>query len=198
MQVYYALYVNRENQTVKKKPLFLITLGYFALGIINIHLALTALICMALPFILLYRSGKKQWCHGYCPRADFFSLIKAKGKGKKAPSWLISPKARNGILSYFCVNLMLITTSTWMVALGKIAPIEKIRLFIVFELPLVLPQLVELGDVPQAITHLAYRFYSVMISSTLLGLILTLFFKPKTWCAVCPVSTMSSRIQRVL
>ncbi|MDD4451101.1 MAG: 4Fe-4S binding protein, partial [Sphaerochaeta sp.] len=56
--------------------LFYITLAYFALGIISILFANLALLCMALPFILLAKAKKKLWCQTYCPRA---SLLNAAG-----------------------------------------------------------------------------------------------------------------------
>lgn len=39
--------------------LFLLVLTYFALGFVNIHFAILGLICMILPFILLFRNRKK-------------------------------------------------------------------------------------------------------------------------------------------
>lgn len=38
--------------------LFLLVLTYFALGFVNIHFAILGLVCMMLPFILLFRNRK--------------------------------------------------------------------------------------------------------------------------------------------
>ncbi len=173
---------------------FWITAVYFLLGFVNITLALSALACMILPFAMAAKTGKKTWCRGYCPRADFLKLFSRISKRKAMPLWMRGVNIRNGILTYFCMNLMLILFSTYMVSQGQMAPIERVRLFIAFELPFAMPQMFPIPGVSDTLLHFSYRMYSVMISSTILGLILSLLYKPATWCAVCPVSTMTDRM----
>lgn len=109
---------------------------------------------------------------------------------------MIGSKARRVVLGYFCMNILFITMSTIAVATGRIEPIEKIRLLIILELPWNLPQLIDFGSIPVWISHLSYRFYSVMLTSTLLGLGFALLYKPRTWCAVCPVGSMTGNLIR--
>ncbi|WP_330694079.1 4Fe-4S binding protein [Lacrimispora sp.] len=40
----------------------------------------------------------------------------------------------------------------------------------------------------------AFGFYSVMLTSTVLGLITMLLFKPRSWCVYCPMGTMTQGI----
>jgi len=172
--------------------LFLITLLYFSLGFVSILFGLLAGLCMVIPFILLARYKRKVWCSTYCPRA---SLLMQTGTHKKT-----LPLARqfsNGTLKkamlwYFGLNLLFITGSTIQVAMGNMASMEFIRLFIV--IPLVpLLQLITVGA-PPALMHLSYRLYSMMLSSTLLGLALARIYRPRIWCAICPVGTISNEL----
>jgi LPXTG-motif cell wall-anchored protein len=47
--------------------LFLLVVTYFALGFINIHFAILGLVCMLLPFILLFRNRKKPGVKAIAP-----------------------------------------------------------------------------------------------------------------------------------
>jgi hypothetical protein len=178
----------------KNKAVFSIfTILFFMLGFVNIYFSYLALGCMILPFILLTGKKKNVWCHGICPRADYLSLFRFFNLGFKAPKWLFSEKMKNNIFMYFCLNLMFITMSTIMVASGNMAPIDKVRLFIAFQLPWDMPQLLVLQYYNPLLEHIAFRLYSLMLSSTILGTLLAVVYKPKTWCVVCPVKTLSTK-----
>lgn len=180
--------------TYNKKLLFsLFTILYFILGFINIYFAYLAIACMIIPFILLFNKSKNIWCTGICPRADYLSLFRFNNFGIKAPKWLFGIKMKNNILVYFCINILFITLSTYMVFSGRMEPIDKIRLFIVFQIPINMPQvLIFPVDSPVSL-HLSFRLYSLMLSSSILGTFLAILFKPKTWCVICPVKTISTR-----
>jgi len=179
---------------LKKNSLFWITMIYFILPFINITFAMSALLCMFFPFYLAARTKKKAWCQGICPRADFLDLFKKRSLKKLRPAWMKGNFLRDGILTYFCINIMLISLSTYMVSQGDSAPIDKIRLFIVFQLPWGLPQIINWTGISPALLHFSYRMYSIMLSSTILGVIFALLYKPRTWCTVCPVNTMTGRM----
>ena len=40
----------------------------------------------------------------------------------------------------------------------------------------------------------AFGFYSVMLTSTTLGMITMVLFKPRSWCVYCPMGTMTQLI----
>ena len=44
------------------------------------------------------------------------------------------------------------------------------------------------------VAQLAFGFYSVMLTSTVLGLITMVLFKPRSWCVYCPMGTMTQLI----
>ena len=171
--------------------LFLITLLYFALGFVSILFGLLAIFCMTIPFILLARYKKKVWCSTYCPRASLLLQAGTKRKTRKIPSQFSNGQLKKVMLWYFGLNLLFITGSTIQVALGNMASMEYIRLFIA--IPLVpLPQLITVEE-PSALMHLSYRLYSMMLSSTILGIVLSRLYRPRLWCAICPVGTLSNQ-----
>ena len=178
------------------KYLFLITLSFFASGLINIHFSLLGLVCMTLPIILLLKDRKKTWCQGYCPRASLFTSC---GKAKKwnarnTPLFFIKGKMKWIMLAYFITSLILILMSTLAVAKGNRSPMEHLRFLIFLPLPFQVPQMFDLPTIAPWLTHLSYRFYSMMMTTTVLGIILALLYKPRTWCTICPIATVSDVI----
>lgn len=173
--------------------LFLITISFFAIGFINIHFSLLGLLCMALPLILLFRDNKKTWCQNYCPRASLYTVCgKATAKhSKKTPMFFIKGNMKWIMLTYFGLSLFVIITSTIKVAGGSIPPMNYLRFLLVFPIKNEMPQLIKFSNVMPWITHLSYRFYSMMMTTTILGLILALVYKPRSWCTICPISTIS-------
>ncbi|MEA5030859.1 MAG: 4Fe-4S binding protein [Sphaerochaeta sp.] len=181
----------------RRKPglvpnLYAITLLYFALGFVSIHFGMLALACMSIPFILLSASGKKLWCHHYCPRSSLTTRT-----GSKRKNWRPLPKSftdgflRKMMLWYFGMNLLFIAGSTIQVAMGRMSPMPYVRLFIAVPLwPL--PQLLE-NTGPAWLLHLSYRLYSMMLSSTILGIAFSRIWRPRAWCAVCPVGTLLNK-----
>ena len=47
------------------------------------------------------------------------------------------------------------------------------------------------------VAQFAFGFYSVMLTSTILGFITMLLFKPRSWCVYCPMGTMTQLICKV-
>ena len=52
---------DNKKRTGLVKGVFLVTLLYFSLGFVSILFGLSALLCMAIPFILLARYKRKLW-----------------------------------------------------------------------------------------------------------------------------------------
>lgn len=173
--------------------LYIITLLYFALGFVSIYSALTAILCMTIPFILLAKHEKKVWCHHYCPRASLIDLVGIKkNRWKKLPQMFNDGFLRKLLLWYFGLNLLFITGSTIQIAMGNMPAMPYIRLFIAIPL-FPLPQLVQLEG-PDWLLHLSYRLYSMMFSSTILGIVFARIWRPRAWCAVCPVGNLSNKL----
>ncbi|HEY5584779.1 MAG TPA: 4Fe-4S binding protein [Ruminiclostridium sp.] len=179
-----------------RKYLFIIAIMFFTLGFFNILFAWFGFVCLILPFILLAKNKRKTWCQDFCPRANLFGVLFRNRSltGRAGPNWLIKGKAEWFVLVYFIFNLFVLTMSTFMVILGKRAPIDKIRFLIAFKLPWNIPQLLDFGVFPDWSVHLSFRIYSMMFTTTVLGLLLAWIFRPRTWCTVCPINTVSDLI----
>lgn len=179
---------NVQNQ------LFVITILFFVLGFVHISLSIIGLLCFITPFVQYYIYKDKVWCKFVCPRAGFFNRVIAKiNVGVKPPKLFNKLGFKKVIVIYFGINLFFITMSTIMVSIGRIAPIEQIRFLIAFPLPLNMPQLLELSISPVLI-HLGYRIYSMMFTSVIIGSILGIIYKPRTWCVICPVNTLTTTL----
>ena len=50
------------------------------------------------------------------------------------------------------------------------------------------------GTVADWVAQFSFGFYSLMLTSLLLGLIVMVLYKPRTWCAFCPMGTMTQSI----
>ena len=46
----------------------------------------------------------------------------------------------------------------------------------------------------EGVAQFAFGFYSVMLTSTILGFITMVLFKPRSWCVYCPMGTMTQLI----
>lgn len=175
------------------KSLYIITLLILSTIFVNIHLALAGVLCMTIPFYLLVRDRKKTWCQGYCPRASLF-MTAGKFKGKKmrkVPKMFIDGSLKKAILIYFGISLFVITMSTLRVARGGMPPMLYPKFLIVVPLNFGITPLFPVSGIAPWITHLAFRLYSMTMTSTILGLIMGALYRPRTWCSVCPVNTVS-------
>ncbi len=169
--------------------LLIIPLIFLILGFLHIGTALAGLACLLMPFLLLLGKKKRIWCTSVCPRSHWLEWGGKWGKGKNPPPGLVNKKVRSAVLTYFEVNLLFAAMSTIMVGIGRMPPMDIVRLFIAIPLTS-LPQISTAYPLPPVLLHLAYRAYSIMFSSFLAGTVLALLYKPRTWCAVCPINSM--------
>ncbi len=178
------------------KLLYLLTITFFILGFVNIHFSLLGIICMTLPIILVFKDRKKTWCQSYCPRASLYTTLgkKKRWTSLKTPQYFISGNMKWIVLTYFGMSLFIILMTTLRVSLGMMPSMNYLRFLIVIPLPFKMPQLFEIMEVAPWLTHLSYRFYSMMMTTTILGFILAMVYKPRTWCTICPIATISDEI----
>lgn len=175
------------------KYLYLVTILFFTLEFFNIVFAWLGFVCLILPFVLLIRDKKKTWCQRYCPRASLFTvLFKSKSHtGRTTPKWITNGTGKRIFLVYFGINLFVLTMSTIMVALGRIDVVDKVKFLIAFKLPWDVPQLLNIAFVPNWAVHLSFRIYSMMFTTTVIGLLFGWIYTPRTWCIICPIGTIS-------
>ena len=46
------------------------------------------------------------------------------------------------------------------------------------------------------VAQFSFGFYSMMLTSTILGIITMLLYKPRSWCVYCPMGTMTHLISK--
>ena len=51
--------------------------------------------------------------------------------------------------------------------------------------------------ISDGMAQFAFGFYSVMLTSTVLGLVTMVLFKPRSWCVYCPMGTMTQGICKI-
>lgn len=179
-----------RNMRNIQNNLFFVTIAVLLVGMVNITFTLVGLSCFILPFYFYFKDKDKTWCKKICPRAGMFSRLVSKvSLGKKPPKWLTGKRAKQIAVGYFAFYLLFVTFTTTRVALGLMPPVEQFRFVMVVKMP-ELPQLMSFST-PAWVAHLSYRIYSMLFSSTVIGVTLGILYKPRTWCAICPVSTLT-------
>lgn len=176
--------------------LWIATAVYLTLGVFNIMFAWLGLICFILPLAIALIKGEKAYCNSYCGRGKLFSLLGGRlrlSRNKKPPAFLSSRWFRYGFLTFFMTMFGLMLSATYQVFVG--APLrEVITLLWVWKLPW---QWAGNPSVTPWVAQFAFGFYSVMLTSTLLGLSTMALYRPRTWCMYCPMGTMTQGICRL-
>ena len=113
--------------------------------------------------------------------------------GRRPPEFLRSRWFRCGFLAFFMTMFGLMLFSTYQVFAG--APLrQSVTLLWTFRLPW---EWVRVDMVSPWIAQFAFGFFSVMMTSTVLGLLTMVLFRPRSWCVYCPMGTMTQEICRL-
>lgn len=166
---------------------------YLTLGFFNILFAWLGLICFITPLAIAVAKGQKSYCNRFCGRGQLFQLLGGNlglSRKRTPPKFLRSNWFRYGFLTFFMIMFMLMLYNTYLVFAG--APLrEAVTLLWTFRLPW---QWTNTSMVSPWIAQFAFGFYSVMLTSTILGLCTMILFKPRSWCVYCPMGTMTQGI----
>lgn len=171
------------------------TIIYFSLGFFNILFAWLGMIDFLLPLFIAIIGGNKCFCNTICGRGQLFSVL---GEGchcsrKKAmPNWLKSKWFRYGFLAFFLAMFGNMIYQTYLVGAGAATLGEAIQLFWTFKVPW--GWAYSVGTASDWVAKFSFGFYSLMLTSTLIGLIVMVLFKPRAWCVFCPMGTMTQLI----
>ena len=184
--------------------LWVASLLYLILGFFNILFAWLGLLCFAIPLIMAAAGKDKGYCNRYCGRGQLFALLGGKWKlsrGLPIPHWLKSKWFRYGFLTFFMAMFLNMLYVTWLVFAGAGELRQAVTLLWTFKLPLkskvfFFPWIANAYPVQVTpwIAQFAFGFYSVMFTSTVLGLVTMFLFRPRTWCVYCPMGTMTQMI----
>ena len=175
--------------------LWIFSLTYLILGFFNILFAWLGLLCFFIPLVISVVKGNKAYCNKYCGRGQLFSLAGGKfglSRKKDIPKWIRSKYFRYGFLIFFFAMFFLMLWNTYLVFAGT----EDLKMAVTLLWTLKVPwhwayhgTLFSYG-----IAQFAFGFYSIMLTSTILGFITMLLFKPRSWCVYCPMGTMTQLI----
>lgn len=166
---------------------------YLILGFFNILFAWIGLICFITPLMISIIGGNKSYCNKYCGRGQLFDLLGNQvglSRKQNPPKFLRSKWFRYGFLIFFMTMFGLMIYNTYLVFSGATLK-EAITLLWVFKVPW---KWTNTSFVSPWIAQFAFGFYSVMLTSTVLGLVTMLLFKPRSWCVYCPMGTMTQGI----
>ena len=170
---------------------------YLLLGFFNILFAWLGLICFITPLAISLIKGNKAYCNKYCGRGQLFSLLGGRfglSRKKDMPKWMRSIYFRYGFLTFFLTMFGVMLWNTYLVFAGAELK-QVVTLLWTFKLPW---QWAYHGTLfSQGVAQFAFGFYSVMLTSTLLGLVTMVLFKPRSWCVYCPMGTMTQMICKI-
>lgn len=184
--------------TKKKKwydYLWIVSAAYLILGFFNILFAWIGLLCFFIPLLIAIFGGDKMYCNKFCGRGQLFDLLGNKlglSRKKDIPKFLRSKWFRYGFLIFFFIMFFNMLFSTYLVFEGTRNLKEVVTLLWTIKLPW---NWAYHGTAAAPwVAQFAFGFYSVMLTSTVLGLITMILYKPRSWCVYCPMGTMIQTI----
>ena len=157
--------------------LWIYSVIYLTLGFFNILFAWIGVICFLLPLLIAIFGGGKFFCNKLCDRGQLLTVL---GKTchfsakRKPPEFLHKKWFRYGFLIFF------------MTMFGQMLWTIKVPWHWAYH-----------GNVAPWVAQFAFGFYSIMLTSTIIGLIMMVLFRPRTWCVFCPMGTMTQLICKI-
>ena len=174
------------------------TIIYFILGFFNILFAWLGMIDFLVPLFIAIIGGSKAFCNRYCGRGQLLNQLGGCMKcsrNVKPPKFLSSKWFRYGFLAFFLTMFGNIIYQTYLVAAGAKGLREAIKLLWTFRVPW--DWAYTAGTTADWVAQFSFGFYSLMLTSTIIGLALMLIFRPRTWCSFCPMGTMTQAICKI-
>ena len=176
-----------------KDYLWLWPVMYFTLGFFNILFAWLGIIEFMLPLVFALVWGNKYFCNRLCGRGQLFALLKH--SGRPAPRWLASKWFRYGFLAFFMVMFVNVIYQTWLVFGGTESLSETVKLLWVFRVPF--GGAYSEGSFPEWAAQFSFGLYGLMLTSEIIGLLVMMLWRPRTWCTFFPMGTMTQIICRL-
>lgn len=176
--------------------LWIWSIVYFSLGFFNILFAWLGMIDFLVPLALAAFGGNKFFCNRLCGRGQLFAVLGRRcSRGKPAPRWLSSTAFRYGFLVFFLAMFANMVFRTYLVFAGASSLKEVVTLFWTLRVPW--DWAYSAAGVPAWAAQFSFGFYSLMLTSLLIGLIVMALYKPRTWCTFCPMGTMTQSVCRL-
>jgi len=166
---------------------------YLFLGFFNIIFAWLGLIFMFTPLIMAIGGGNKNYCLKYCGKGQLFSVLGSRLKlsyGKRLPKFVASTWFRYGFLTFFMTMFGIMLYSVGLVVAGAELR-EMVTLLWTFDVPW---HWTNVAFVPTWVAQFSFGLYGIMVTSSILGFIGMVAFRPRTFCVFCPMGTMTQGI----
>lgn len=182
-----------------KDKMWIVTIIYFSLGFFNIMFAWFGMVCFLVPILMSLFGKEKAFCNSYCGRGQLFSLLGSNPRmslNKELPAFLRNKWFRYGFLLFFTAMFLNMLFTTWAVFSESTGVNESIRFLWTFDLPWKLANRAG-NNVSLWIIQFAYGFYSLMLTSLVLGLISMFIYRPRAWCVYCPIGTVTQMICKI-
>ncbi|RDY25857.1 4Fe-4S binding protein [Romboutsia weinsteinii] len=186
----------KKNKKTLADYMWIISTIYLLLGLFNILFAWLGLLCFFIPLIISASGGGKKYCNTYCGRGQLLNLIGNDlklSRNMDIPKYLRSKWFRYGFLAFFMTMFLVMLFNTYLVFSGDNELRQVIKLLWTFNIPW---NWIDTSIVSPWIAQFAFGFYSVMLTSTILGIITMLLYKPRSWCVYCPMGTMTQLISK--
>lgn len=170
---------------------------YLLLGFFNILFAWLGMICFIVPLVMAFAGKGKAYCNNYCGRGQLLNLLGNKYKlsrGKDIPKFMKSKGFRYGFLVFFLTMFSNMVFYTVLVFKGQKNIRQVITLLWTFKFPW---NWVNISGVSPWLAQFAYGFFSLMLTSTILGIITMFLYKARSWCVYCPMGTMTHAISKM-
>ncbi len=172
--------------------LWVLELAYLVLGFFNILFAWLGLIFFFTPLVIAIVTGNKGYCHNYCGRGQLFERLGSKfSRNRPMPTFAKTKAFRYGFLAFFMVMFINMLFVTYLVFSGSQNMNEVVTLLWTIKVPWHFAYPL---SVTPWVAQFAFGFYSVMLTSNIIGLVTMVLFKPRGFCVYCPMGTMTQGI----
>lgn len=186
----------KKNKKKLTDYMWILSVAYLTLGLFNILFSWLGLLCFSIPLIISLAGGGKKYCNVYCGRGQMLDLMGTKlklSRNKDIPNFLKSKWFRYGFLVFFLTMFVSMLNTTYLVFSSAKDLKEVITLIWTFKVPW---HWADVSMVSPWIAQFAFGFYSMMLTSSILGIITMMLYKPKSWCVYCPMGTMTQLISK--
>ncbi|MDR2670008.1 MAG: 4Fe-4S dicluster domain-containing protein [Desulfovibrio sp.] len=188
----------RRTRVIRRRLTEYLWIGEFFFvisGFCNIIFAWLGLIFLFAPLGIALFGGGKAYCNRWCGRGQLFALLGKAGFSRRSlpPAFLRSPYFRYGFLVFFLTMFGVMLHGTAQVFSGA-PPDAAVTFLWTFRLPW---DWADVSAFPPGAVQFAFGFYGIMITSEFLGLAVMAAFRPRSWCAFCPMGTMTRDISRL-
>ncbi len=170
--------------------MWIVSATYLSLGFFNILFAWLGVLCIMIPLLISIFAKNKAYCNKYCGRGQLFALLGKKfglSRKKDVPLWLKSKKFRYGFLIFFSIMFFNMMFATFLVFNGANSLDEAVRLIWTFDVPWGWAYYAT--GVSPWVAQFAFGLYGVMLTSSLLGFVTMVLYKPRSWCVYCPMGS---------